>query len=331
MTERHHTWEQFEKEFVNQPVSARYSPSGSPELFIFSDSEQGRIGIEIALKGAGDIKPIPLKSLALDLKFNNSKYAANFWISTAELFEQFYSLATHIADLVQLQGVPVQLAIEEAIEKIKALLAAESLLGDEKVVGLWGELWLLNQLIDLRGGSVVDNWKGATKAIHDFQFEDIELEVKTTRNEKRKHIISSLTQLNPSPEFNLYICSIQIEASSDQGSSLPEMIRIVENKLSGNAAALKKLCDKLKLAAYSPADAPYYTVKYYLRSEPALVSVDSGLPRISPELLERRFGSDGSVRIDTVNYRLDLTGLELPRSGTICLKVFGEESNHNVG
>lgn len=326
MATRHHTWEQFEHEFITPGVGATYSPPGSPVLSIYSDPHRGRVGIEIELMGSGDICPIPFRSLALELKFDNGRYSANFWISAPELFEQFYSLATHIADLVQLHGVSPQTAIEEAIEKIRALHAMESLLGEEKQVGLWGELWLLSRLIDHRGTTAVDNWKGASRAVHDFQFEDIELEVKTTRNERRRHMISSLTQLVPSPDFRLYVCSIQVEGSFDKGRSVPELVTEVERRLEGNAAALAKLSRMLRLVGFVESDARFYKTRYYLRNDPALIPADSDLPKFSPSLLEGEFGSGASVRFDTVSYRLDLTGFELPHDDPLSRKIFGKEN-----
>jgi len=323
VTSRHHTWEQFQKQFVSQPVSTSYSPSGNPRASIYSDKELGRIGVEVELKSADEVVPIPLKTLALERVHDNGKYKADFWISQPELFEQFYSLATHIVDLVQLHGEPVQQAIEEGIQKIRSLLAMESLLSEEKVIGLWGELWVLRKQIESKGTSAVRYWKGATKAVHDFQFEDIELEVKTTRNERRKHIISSLTQLVPSPGFELYICSLQIEPSSDRGETLPDIVNHVAHSLSGDQPMLAKFESKLELENYSSDDSIYYQSRYYLRSEPALVFVDSQLPKIDLDLLKGKYGELGGQRVDDVSYRLDLTGLELPETSSKYQLIFG--------
>ena len=98
-------------------------------------------------------------------------------------------------------------AAERAIGQFRVLLKRSHVMSEDSMVGLWGEMWALIRLLNKYGTGTIDSWKGPDKGVHDFRIGNNELEIKTTRNEERTHIISRLSQLEPSPDMDLYLVS----------------------------------------------------------------------------------------------------------------------------
>ena len=324
MGTRYYSWNQFRDEYINQSVPGMHTIPGDPWMAIYADPGKGRIGLQVELLNSDEIEPLPLKSLDLELNISNGKYLADFSTSKCELYEHFYTLIIQIANSIQLEKVAVQAAINNAIEQFRALLEFSAPMSEEMVVGLWGELWLLNALIDNHGPASINYWKGPEKGIHDFQIGDIEIEVKTTRNEKRQHLISSITQLTPSLGFQLYICSIQVEESHDGGESVRDLLNSLNRKIDKNKEVQKKFDEKLAAVGWKEVDAAINSKRYYLRSDPALILVDSKIPRITFDLISSSFGSCSAVRIDQVSYRLDVTGLEGEFESPLYKSIIGD-------
>ena len=100
----------------------------------------------------------------------------------------------------------------------------------EKQVGLFGEL--LPRTSDWadrrRSGSLV--LAGSKPREHDFVFEALHLEVKTTTGERRKHMIHGLTQLVLVPGAGLAVISVQLTQSTlEAGTTLPELVNRIRS------------------------------------------------------------------------------------------------------
>jgi hypothetical protein len=214
-----------------------------------------------------------------------------------------------ISDSVQLKNIVPLIAIHEAVEMHRQLISNIDLLGDEKVIGIWGELWVLNRLLKKYGSKAVYYWKGPEKIVHDFRLSKIELEVKTTRNEERKHIISRLSQLDKSPGYSLYLCSIQVAVSHADGFSLPECIEEITNKLKKHKDEYEYFKKELNKEGYQVSQAEFYKTKYYLRTKPEIIEILEITPKINRKLISDVFNNGGDSRIDDVHYRLNVTGL----------------------
>lgn len=316
---RHCTWEEFQRDYITPGVGGAYSPHGEPDVQVYASPGGRRIGVLVAVADPATIKSLPLRQASLALKMKGTQYYADFSTTNDALYEQFFGLISQVADSVQLDGELPARAIDLSITKLRSLLAEEKLLNEDTLVGLWGELWVLKRLISGFSESVVQCWKGSEGAVHDFRRGLIELEVKTTRNEDRKHIISKLSQLDSSPDCDLYICSIQVIEGIENGRSVPESVHEIEAILSEHPATNEEFRRKLKQLGYSTEDESFYSKKYYLRSPPLLVPVTKALPKLNRALIESAFGTELASRIEQVSYQLDVSGLG-----------FGEEDSRYV-
>jgi len=305
---RHITWEVFLEDYIKPGVPAKYQFKGKPDLSFYVADKAKKIGLNISIDQNTCLPDIPLKELTLELKADNDGYYADFSTVNESLFEHFYSMMCFISDSVQIKNRDFIDSVVDAVEQLKNLISSERLLSEEKIIGMWGELWVLEQFLTEKGSEAVNLWKGADKAIHDFRLAGSELEVKTTRNEERIHMISRLSQLEASPDKKLYLCSIQIVEGTSDGYSLAEFVSKIENYLKGDKERLSFFDKQLEKEGYKHSQARFYTTRYYLRSKPEIMIVDEQFPGIYRNLIDASYGKE-SARISNVHYSIDVTGL----------------------
>ena len=139
------------------------------------------------------------------------------------------------------------------LKKIKAFTKTKQKPKLEEIVGLWGELFLINELLGHaspdNAEEIVDGWEGSKgKTIIDFNFENKKtlVEVKTTLKKDRIHHFLSLNQLKLRSNYDVgYLASIKVAKSSRNGTSCRDLfLKIYENPLLDNN--LKELF-KIKL------------------------------------------------------------------------------------
>lgn len=305
---RHTTWEVFLEDYIKPGVPAKYQFKGEPDLSFYVSNKAEKIGLNIRVDQNTCLPDIPLKELTLELKADNDGYYADFSTVNASLFEHFYSMMCFISDSVQIKNHDFIAAVIDAVEQLKNLISSERLLSEEKIIGMWGELWVLEQFLSEKGSEAVYLWKGADKAIHDYRLEGSELEVKTTRNEERIHVISRLSQLEASPNKQLYLCSIQVVEGSTDGYSLSEFVNRIESLIKNDKEAFSYFEKQLDKEGYKYGQARFYTTRYYLRTKPEIIIIDNQFPGIYRNLIDASYGKESS-RISNVHYSINVTGL----------------------
>lgn len=136
-------------------------------------------------------------------------------------------------------GVSVQSTIDDLRAAFKAV---PSELGPTEQIGLFGELWVLaNVLIPRLGSRAVDIWSGPSKERHDFAGLGAHLEVKTTTRSDEKHEISRLDQLRAPAGKKLLLASVMIERSIGGEKTLADLIDEVIKLLADEGRAIDSL------------------------------------------------------------------------------------------
>ncbi len=205
------------------------------------------------------------------------------------------------------EGNSFRHAVDESIADMKDLLANRSRLSEEEETGLWGELLLLEHLIERTGEEfAIETWLGPASSEHDFSFGDFEIEVKTTRSETRRHQIGTDTQLECSPERPLYLVSIQatFAGASNQGRTLPQLIAAVRVGLKRSTNRFDAALHDLQ---YYDNDADLYRTEFQLRTTPRAYLVDDDFPAVTPSRLERAIPRPSLI--SDVRYRVDVGSL----------------------
>ncbi|MGI8729272.1 MAG: PD-(D/E)XK motif protein [Solirubrobacteraceae bacterium] len=232
----------------------------------------------------------------------------------SDLFPFFVAFAGTVADDIQLEGMSVRTALQRSLRLFRRLVRDVPLLAPERQLGLLGELWVLERLVRSRGAAAMKSWLGPDAEAHDFRFDDIELEVKTTRRQQRRHTINGLDQLDRSPGAELFIVSLQFASAgpADAGASLAEAIgdlRRLLASLDQDAAAFDAvLIDRFDLL---PHTEHRYADRLKLRTEPRLIRVEDRTPRLlRSDVLAA--AHDDMQRVVDADYTLDCEGLGVP-------------------
>jgi hypothetical protein len=118
----------------------------------------------------------------------------------------------------------VEQVITKAMHKFK--------LNDSSIIGLIGELTVLHKMLQSCDASekkrVLASWKGHSSTSRDFIFDDVCVEVKTTRMDKSTHHIHGLNQVDVTDDdggvTQLFIASIGLE-EHNEGESLSGLVQ----------------------------------------------------------------------------------------------------------
>lgn len=224
----------------------------------------------------------------------------------ADLLEA-YPVLCAVADRIQLEHATFDDAVVDALATYRELLAGLGRMTDEEEVGLFGELLVLRHLV-LAGGAAaaMSAWSGPSAEEHDFSLAMQDVEVKTTTAEARRHWISDLYQLVPSPSRDLFLISIQLTTGGDAATTLPELISDLRDSLDPDSQVV--LDARLRETRWRPEQEVLHLRRFRLRSAPATFRVSESFPALTPSALVAA-GLD-VARFPKVTYLLDLVGIE---------------------
>jgi hypothetical protein len=144
------------------------------------------------------------------------------------------------------QGDPPERAVVDAVRQFRELLRQNREYSLEELVGLFGELHVLNELLALNPDAA-GCWTGPLRQRHDFSSEAISAEVKSTLNRGgRKIHISSLEQLEPSAGRPLVLFHAILERSGTAGETVRDLVERA-SRLATDAAVIDRAMDGLNI------------------------------------------------------------------------------------
>lgn len=289
--------------------TARIPVPGTPACEIVVDPAHGELRLVLPADGK---EPDVARFRNIDLATFTDD--GDVWwelrVLAEDTLHEAYSLLTRIADLVQLERFAVGVAVRDALDAYRALLSSRGAMAEEQQVGLFGELLLLEYLLTAVGPEqVVPAWMGPLNEEHDIAFPDVHLEVKTTKGEHRRHMISGTQQLQPLRGIPLWLVSIQVTpTTADAGRTLTDLVGAVRTA----AGELRHRVDDLLVATgWRDADADLYTRHLTLRSQPRAYLVDGDFPALTDDRLGQVVPQ--AELVDDVKYRVDVTHLPFGR------------------
>ena len=211
--------------------SIRISSDCIPDLFIAVDEDGLRCLLlflpsdtEVRLKGS-DKEKLTLSYLkhknTVMIRLNDHKFFDLF----NELILSLYSKINNIIEPKKYSGELISSFYKWA-EFFEDKLDRKMSL--EEIKGLFGELFVLNELLvesessDIN--SILESWKGPYNNTHDFIFDDKNIEVKT-KNESKLHVkISSEHQLESEYDKGLELLVLSIKTDLVNGESIYDLI-----------------------------------------------------------------------------------------------------------
>jgi hypothetical protein len=208
--------------------------------------------------------------------------------------------------------------IKNLLEKWKNMLSldTEKIMSLSSVIGLFGELLLLDYLVNGKKIATLDNWVGPNGNRHDFEFLQHSIEVKSTTVKNGNDIqLNGVTQLEPFPGKTVTILRIKLEIEPN-GVSLPQLIKKI---MQANSINLEKFKEKLLKVGYQSDKEDHYRKLCFQPIEFQIIPVDSKFPRITAKSL---LDIDPAARIRDVEYVVNVTGLETQRKSSISAILF---------
>lgn len=155
-------------------------------------------------------------------------------------------------------------------------------LSREDQQGLWGELWILREVVVPAVGfdAAARAWRGPLGADQDIQLPGAALEVKTsTAHVLERIIIASERQLDVPPGVALALVALSLDARPGHGETLPEMVRAIRS-VAVDAGCRQLIDERLVLFGYKQEDADSYSdIGYTVRSRPQF-RVRNTFPRV---------------------------------------------------
>ncbi|MGW8765010.1 PD-(D/E)XK motif protein [Streptomyces sp. NPDC055815] len=291
---------------ARQATTYKLSPPGShPEVtYVVGDGGQG-IALHVELTGRHRPPTSPLPSVLIDTIAAHGMRMARIRTTQEPLLRDFHDLLNAIADRIITHDRTLEQAFSETVRAWSALLGRSRDIGAAKRIGLMGELAVLGSVAAAHGWSTaVDSWIGPEGEEHDFGLPEVDVEVKTTSSERRRHIVHGIGQLSPAPDRDLWLVSIQLTRGGGHGRTLSDCARTVRRRVSEHAPSLVDLLDhKLFVSGWRP-DIPD-DERWRLRSAVVPLLVDGTVPRLD----ESAVPPEMRDRISDITYTVDVTGL----------------------
>lgn len=145
----------------------------------------------------------------------------------------FTMVVNRILYALRVEGRDPATSVQKTIDELRAAFRPVSLeLGISEQIGLFGELWVLsNVLIPALGNRACHLWSGPHSERHDFVGNGVHLEVKTTTRSEQKHEISRLDQLRTPKGKRLLLASVLLERSLAGDETLSDLADQISKKI----------------------------------------------------------------------------------------------------
>lgn len=312
-------WQQLRGLYIDHGTPFEQSLVDQPRLSLVYDPTPSRLGLRLRLAknrpwaGLGPFQNVNVRTVLL-----SGEPYVEVLTDAPELFRPIYALISDVVSRVSDGELDCLRALELSLEDFEALLSSSAQMTREKVVGLFGELWVL-RLVLCEGVAPPSCWIGSDRQLHDFRMGALELEIKTTTANIRRHVIHGLNQLSPTPGHVLSLVSIRLSsAGSDLGESLNQLVEQIRSALHADPVELRRFNVSLATIGYD-SEHNECSVRYVLAAPAMIIHIGVEFPALSHVWLASTIGDGPATRIRNVELTLDLEGLGSPFDAATCL------------
>jgi putative PD-(D/E)XK family protein DUF4420 len=321
------TWDVFER-YLHSPSPTVLNMGGTRGVQVGFNPATGNMFVRIPTDPGSTVPPSPYSELEIEI--SGSDLGTALVVSTAaqHLFREFHRFAEIVTEDFEDPIQTAQGALEASIIRWRELISRLTLLSEEKQLGLQGELVFLRALLKIHGAKAIKSWTGRNILLaerHDFRLGQIDIEVKSTRNKQRQHIIHGLDQLRPSMGHTLYLLSLRFESAGlSGGRSLCDEVEDIRRIIGMDSVERSEFEHRILASGYRDNDEQHYQEKLIFADAPILVNVDDNFPKIVRDTLESTLPSESAGRITDVSYRINIDGLGVRQGSEPFIKVIGE-------
>lgn len=203
-------------------------------------------------------------------------------------------------------GNPPGEAVSSTVEDFRALLVSSSRddVTREKLLGLVGELHVLERLVKVHGSGILKAWVGPHEQRHDFRVGTQAIEVKTSARSDATHItVHGIDQLSPPKGGALLLVHLSLEETEGGNLTVAKLF----DKLVKDGVDSVLLLDQLHSAGCDdPHDKVWNRSGFNVEGEQSW-EVTTGFPRLTEAELARGELPNG---IDLLRYTVDLAAAE---------------------
>lgn len=294
-------------QYVASGVAASIPLSGHPAAILVIDPPNDALRLEVEWDGEEPPVINDYIHISTDVTFRHGQNWATITVRGSRFFDEAYPLLRSVTDLMQLESETFTQALSRSLGAYHDLLAATAHMPPTDEIGLFGELLVVADLVRTLGASpALECWRGGDdREEHDLGFEGLDVEIKTTVSEQRRHWIGSLNQLTPSIGRPLWLLSIQITGAGRGGRRLPDLVDEIESSLT--ETPLRLFRSRMAATTFRPAQPREAYRAWRLRTQPACFLVDDGFPHLTRESIHAA-GADLD-RIEEVAYTIRLDTL----------------------
>lgn len=287
--------------YFSEDIATSHLLCESPQCFLRIDPAAERLTFRTPNDGTAPMIK-GLERVTVDLREIDGTMWSVIAVDARDMRQPAYALAVSVAEEMR-KGFSFAAATNAAMSDLRALLAQRRRLSTEQQLGLMGELMVVEALLDgASPGEVLEWWVGPLAEQHDFALPGVDLEVKTTLSERRRHMISGTEQLRPNPSRPLWLVSIPLtRVGSGAGRSLAGIVVDLHERLDGDHRLLATLTE----LGWADEDAEMYEQRYLPRDVPLAYAVDETFPAVTGERL--RSVVPHAELVSDLTYRVDLT------------------------
>jgi hypothetical protein len=281
---------------------------GQPECRVVFDPRGQTVGLLTPLTGK-EPDLVKMRHVAFTTAIDAGAVWGEVAVDASESHQAAFALVSAIAERMQREGESLAVAVPGAVETYASLLKRRKGLNDEQQRGLFGELLVFRHLLTvMQPAAVAQAWHGPLAEEHDFFLAALHLEVKTTSGERRRHMISGVTQLAQSPGTPLWLVSVQLTAGVEgAGQTLPALVAATRTDLGDDRVLFD---ERLEGMGWDDQQADLYTSTWQLRSQPRALFVTGQFPRLTPELIQDHVPN--WALLSDLRYRIDVTDYAFP-------------------
>lgn len=214
----------------------------------------------------------------------------------------FTPLANEIFVGVSVQGrKPIDVVVETIDEFRGALKPLRPDLTLSEQIGLFGEIWVLrNVLIPTIGTRSCWLWSGPDAERHDFVGEKAHIEVKTTTRSEDRHEISRIDQLRAPNGKRLLFASIQLEKSEGGEATLATLIDDVIAALGIDGKAIDAFESRLAKMRWHDGLRQSSELKKFNLRDAQFFEVEGSFPRLPDDYIPPR-------GVTAIKYTIDIS------------------------
>ncbi len=215
-----------------------------------------------------------------------------------DLIEIFNGLCADVMGSLAASPSDAPATVSGILDGWHELLRSGSQLSVEQLAGLFGELTVLNTLLDLRPDCLF-SWKGPRREPQDFIIGTRAVEVKATSAPDGQAVrIHGIDQLVTPVGGGLMLWWMRLDTSSMSGVSVPDRVETTAQRL----PRPHELWQLLARAGYYLADRERYDNIRFSIAEQQRYLVDDDFPRIVPS----SFAGGFPMGVSDVRYTVDL-------------------------